>query len=185
MKRFIITITLLMIMTSASPAMAIDFAGVPLPDSYQLNGQTLQLNGQGMRKKFFFSIYIGALYTPEKVTSSSAVMNPQLPKVIRMHFVYDEVSAEKLRNGFAESIDNNIPGFSKTADTQEFLNLFTFDAVKNDTVDMQFTPDGTLTVRHNDKQIGQIKSAATCDAVLNIYFGPEPIKSLKVGMLGG
>jgi hypothetical protein len=111
-------------------------------------------------------------------------LNPQLPKVIRMHFVYDEVSAEKLRDGFVESIDNNIANFSKSADAQKFLNLFDFAAVKNDTIDMQFTPDDTLTVLHNGKQVGQLVSAAASKAVLNIYFGAEPIKSLKTGMLG-
>ena len=111
-------------------------------------------------------------------------MKPELPKVIRMHFVYDEVSAEKLRDGFAESIDANIPDFSKSADAQKFLNIFNFAAVKNDIVDMQFTPNGTLTIIYNGKQVGQVDSAAASKAVLNIYFGEEPIESLKEGMLG-
>jgi len=185
MSRIVAGLTLLATLLVAGTVSAATFKGVSLPNSYDLAGQTLQLNGQGMRSKFFFSIYVGALYTPSRVHSASQVMKADLPKVIRMHFVYDEVSAEKLRDGFAESIDNNIPDFSKTADAQKFLNIFSFDAVKNDTVDMQFTPGGTLTVLYNGKQVGQVKSAAASKAVLNIYFGPEPIKSLKRGMLGG
>lgn len=185
MMRITATLILLAMLLSVGYAGAAEFKGVTLPDRYELAGQPLQLNGQGMRSKFFFSIYVGALYTPMRVTSTSEVMNPELPKVIRMHFVYDEVSAEKLRDGFAESIDNNIPGFSKTADAQKFLNIFNFTAVENDTVDMQFTPDGGLTVLHNGKQVGKVVSAAASKAVLNIYFGADPIKSLKTGMLGG
>jgi hypothetical protein len=182
--RITVTLVLLAMLLFVGFAGAAEFKGVTLPDRYDLAGQSLQLNGQGMRSKFFFSIYVGALYTPNRVTSASQVMNPQLPKVIRMHFVYDEVSAEKLRDGFVESIDNNIANFSKSADAQKFLNLFDFAAVKNDTIDMQFTPDDTLTVLHNGKQVGQLVSAAASKAVLNIYFGAEPIKSLKTGMLG-
>ena len=185
MKRFSVILFLLATLATVSSAYAAEFKGVTLPDHYDLSGQALQLNGQGMRSKFFFSIYVGALYTPTKVSSASQVMKPELPKVIRMHFVYDEVSAEKLRDGFVESIDNNIPDFSNSADGQKFLNIFNFAAVKNDTIDMQFTPNGSLTVLHNGKQVGQLVSAAASKAVLNIYFGTDPIKSLKTGMLGG
>ncbi len=184
MTRVAIVLTLLMTFVFTGLAVAAEFKGVTLPDSYSLEGQTLQLNGQGMRTKFFFSIYVGALYTPSRVNSAAGVMDPDLPKVIRMHFVYDEVSGEKLRDGFAESIDNNIPDFSKTADAQKFLQIFNFDAVKNDTVDMEFTPNGRLTVLYNGKQVGQVDSPAASKAVLNIYFGVEPIESLKEGMLG-
>lgn len=184
MTRIAIVLTLLLTLLFTSRAVAAEYKGITLQDRYELSGQTLQLNGQGMRKKFFFSIYVGALYTPTRVTSADQVMNPDLPKVIRMHFVYDEVSGEKLRDTFAESIDNNIPNFSITVDAQKFLQIFNFDAVKNDIVDMQFTPDGGLTVLYNGKQVGQVKSVAASKAVLNIYFGEEPIESLKEGMLG-
>ena len=184
MNRISVIFMLLTTLLFVSSASAANFEGVTLPDQYDLAGQTLKLNGQGMRSKFFFSIYVGALYTPSRVTSASQVMKPELAKVIRMHFVYSEVSAEKLRDGFAESIDNNIPDFSKSDDGQKFLNIFNFAAIKNDTIDMQFTPDGTLTVLHNSKQVGKVVSAAACNAVLNIYFGKDPIKSLKEGMLG-
>lgn len=184
MNRNSVVLALLATLLLTGPTSAAEFKGVTLPDRYDLADQTLQLNGQGMRTKFFFSIYVGALYTPTQVHSASQVMNPELPKVIRMHIVYDEISAENLRDGFAESIDNNIPNFSKSPDAQKFLNIFNFTTVKNDTVDMQFTADGTLTVLHNGKQVGKVVSAATSKAVLNIYFGTEPIKSLKTGMLG-
>lgn len=185
MNRIAVIFVLLATLLITGTAGAAEFEGVVLPDNYDLAGQTLQLNGQGMRKKFFFSIYVGALYTPKRVTTAAEVMSPDLPKVIRMHFVYDEVSAEKLRDGFAESIDNNLPGFSKTADAQQFLQIFNFDAVKNDTIDMQFTAGGAVQVLYNGKPVGRLKSAAASKAVLNIYFGAEPIESLKTGMLGG
>lgn len=184
MTRVAIILGLLMTFVFTGSATAAEFKGVTLPDSYSLEGQTLQLNGQGMRTKFFFSIYVGALYTPSRVTDAAEVMNPDLPKVIRMYFVYDEVSAQKLRDGFAESIDNNIPEFSKSADAQKFLQIFNFDAVKNDTIDMQFTTGGRLTVLYNGKPVGLVDSPAATKAVLNIYFGAEPIESLKEGMLG-
>lgn len=52
MTRVAIVLTLLMTFVFTSLAVAADFKGVTLPDSYSLEGQTLQLNGQGMRSKF-------------------------------------------------------------------------------------------------------------------------------------
>lgn len=184
MSRNALVISLLAALLIATPLHAAEFKGVTLPDRYELAGQALQLNGQGMRKKFFFSIYVGALYTPTRVTRVAQVMDPDLPKVIRLHFVYDEVSAKKLRDGFAASIDKNRPNFSITADAQKFLQIFNFAAVKDDIVDLQFSPTGTLTVVYNGQPVGTVDSAATSAAVLSIYFGKEPIESLKSGMLG-
>ena len=39
-------------------------AGVKFDDSVRVNGQTLVLNGAGVRKKLFIKVYAGALYLP-------------------------------------------------------------------------------------------------------------------------
>ena len=80
----LLPLILMVTLVCTSTATAKEFKDVNLPDQYELAGQSLQLNGQGMRKKFFFSIYVGALYTPTKVTSSAEVMKPEMPKVVRM-----------------------------------------------------------------------------------------------------
>ena len=53
MTRIAVVLALLSTLLFISLAGAAEFKGVTLPDQYELAGQTLQLNGQGMRKKFF------------------------------------------------------------------------------------------------------------------------------------
>lgn len=118
-------------------------------------------------------IYVGALYTPARVTSAAQAMEREPPKMIRMHFAYDEAPAQKLRDGFAESIDNNVPGFSKTAEAQKLLNVFNCPAVKTGPIATLFAPQGPLPILHNGKQVGRIVSAATSQAVRTSISGPN------------
>ena len=70
MKR---TICLLLTMLLFGPLVsAREIAGVTIPDTAQLSpdGTTLVLNGAGVRRKFFFKIYVAGLYLPSRQTSS-------------------------------------------------------------------------------------------------------------------
>jgi hypothetical protein len=46
----------------ATPALARNVAGVEFPDSIDVGGQKLVLNGAGLRKKFIIKVYAGGLY---------------------------------------------------------------------------------------------------------------------------
>ncbi|MGL5395016.1 MAG: chalcone isomerase family protein, partial [Shewanella sp.] len=41
-----------------------EVSGVQVADSITLDAQTLQLNGAGVRSKFFMDLYVGSLYVP-------------------------------------------------------------------------------------------------------------------------
>ncbi|NOX76798.1 MAG: chalcone isomerase, partial [Gammaproteobacteria bacterium] len=45
---------------------ALEVAKVNIPEQIKLADTTLTLNGAGIRSKFFFDIYVGALYLPQK-----------------------------------------------------------------------------------------------------------------------
>ena len=49
----------------AVPAGAGTLAGVTLPDTAQVAGKDLVLNGLGLRKKFVIKVYVGGLYLPQ------------------------------------------------------------------------------------------------------------------------
>ena len=93
----------------SSVAQAVEFEGVNFPDKLTLEGSDtpIQLNGIGFRTKFFFDIYIGVLYTESSADSRDAVQALKGPKRIQMHFVYGEVSKEKLVNGWNDGFEGN------------------------------------------------------------------------------
>jgi hypothetical protein len=183
MKRILLTLALIGLLIQ--PAFGVDVAGVKLPDSVEIGGQQLQLNGYGIRKKFFFKIYVGSLYTAQKATTASQVVDGAGGKLLRMNFLYSKVEKEKIVGGFAEGIKKNTPELSNAPEVVQFLNLFDADFVEKDQVDLAITADNLVNVSHNGRQLGSIQSANLAKAILLIYIGKEPADDdMKAGMLG-
>src|SRR5947209_549071 len=63
----------LMFLAVAVPMLAATVAGVTMEDKTTVNGQTLVLNGAGLRKKFFIKVYIGGLYLSAKQSNAAAI----------------------------------------------------------------------------------------------------------------
>ncbi|MCD6188115.1 MAG: chalcone isomerase family protein, partial [Desulfuromusa sp.] len=61
MRLFSLAICFLLL--SSSNLFAKTVYDIDLPDTITVSGEQLQLNGYGLRKKFFFKIYLGSLYT--------------------------------------------------------------------------------------------------------------------------
>ena len=47
---------------------AMEVAGVTIPQTLELNSNTLKLNGAGLRRKFFMDLYVGSLYVETKTS---------------------------------------------------------------------------------------------------------------------
>lgn len=183
MKRVILMMVLLLSMSGL--AQAVEVAGVKLADSVEIGGKTLQLNGYGIRKKFFFKVYVGSLYTAGKATSTEQVVNSRGGKLIRMNFLYSKVEKEKIVGGFAKGIENNAPELRKDPAVEQFLALFDSDFVEGDQVDLAMSDANSVSVTHNDRPLGTIRSANLVKAVLLIYLGNDPADDdMKAGMLG-
>ena len=77
MKRVALALGVLVLAVAAATAFAADVAGVKLPDTVEVDGKTLKLNGAGVRKKFVAKVYVAALYveTPSK-DASTTVYSP-------------------------------------------------------------------------------------------------------------
>jgi len=180
-----VMITLLISLSLASPALALEVAGVKLEPSVTVNSQVLKLNGYGFRKKLFIKVYIGSLYSGTKLTSSAAALADSGDKLVRLNFLHSRVEKEKMIQAFNEGIANNSPELAGSGDTKKFLSFFSTDCVRGDVVDLFLGADGTVSAQHNGKLLGTISSAKLAKGVLAIWLGDKPAdESLKKGMLG-
>lgn len=168
-------------------ARAMEVEGVHVADTVQLEGRTLLLNGAGIRTKFFFDIYIGALYLNNRTTEAEQVINEKGTKRVWMHFLYDEVSKEKLVKGWVSGFENNTKKVDMAA-LQTRLNKFNgffSDMKKGDNVVYDFLRSGTTNVTINGKSAGSIEGVDFQQALLTVWLGKKPADSdLKEGMLG-
>ena len=172
----------------AAPAHARSVEGVELAESVTArDGTRLQLHGAGVRDKFIFDIYVGALYLTSTGQDLETIMGSDQPARIEMHFVYSEVEAEKLeaawRDGFAGNNDRAV-----LEDIQpqldRFVDLFP-TAVEGDTFAIEYLPGKGTEVTINGETAGTIEGEAFFNALLGVFLGPKPADGdLKRGMLG-
>jgi hypothetical protein len=182
MMKFFAIIALLLLATNVQ---AREVAGVEISETAVIGNQTLKLNGCGVRKKFFISVYVGSLYTESRVSSLAEAVRDPGPKLIRMTFVYKEVEREKILDAFAEGFAKNTPELSGSDESRKFLSLFNRDFFKGDSVDLELGPDGEVSVLHNGQLLGSLTSPELSRGILGIYLGDKPAdESLKEGMLG-
>jgi hypothetical protein len=183
MKKLALSLSLLLLLSS--PSFALDVGGVNVAPTVSSRQKTLTLNGSGIRKKLFFKVYVGSLYTERKVTTPAQLLTDPGEKLIRMTFVYKKVEKEKIVEAFAEGLANNSPAVRSSANAKAFLSWFTSDFMAGDMVDISLSPDGAVSATHNGKALGTLRDPAVAQAVLLIWFGEKPADgSLKKGMLG-
>ncbi|MGA1846102.1 chalcone isomerase family protein [Deferribacter abyssi] len=181
MKKILIVLFSFLIVTTSLQAKNV--SGISIQDTYDFGNKTLVLNGTGYRKKFFIKIYIGALYVEKKTSNFEEVLN-QNPKVIKMHFLYKKVKAGQMQKAFKEGFEKASPNLVNSDSVAKFLNVFNFDVVRGDEIDLILDNDNVI-VTHNNKKIAEIKSKELAEAILKIYIGERPAdKNLKKGLLG-
>ncbi len=182
MRKLAVALSFLLL---SSQAFALEVAGVNVAPTVSVHQKTLTLNGAGVRKKFFFSVYVGSLYTERKVTTPEELLADPGEKLVRMTFVYKRVKKEDIVEAFAEGLAGNSPYVARTAEAKAFLSWFTSDFVAGDTVDISLSPDGTVAASQNGKALGTARSPELVQAVLRIWFGEKPAdRNLKKGMMG-
>ena len=172
-----------------SSSHAIEIADVKVGEQIQLPGtsQTLVLNGAGIRYKFFFKVYVGALYLPEQQQDAGKIMANDAYNRIVMHIVYDEVPKAKLVSAWQEGFaDNNSEGVMASIKDrlQAFNDMFT-DLKQGDIVLLDYLPGTGTRVNIKGQELGVIAGADFNRALLSVWLGDEPVtEELKEALLG-
>jgi hypothetical protein len=180
---------LFLVLLTCTPVSAAQIADINFAESLTIEGtnKTVQLNGLAIRYKFIFKIYAAALYTEQPSHSADTLLQGNTVKRMQMHFIYDEVSKEKLVNGWLE-------GFEKNLSQQQFnalkprIDQFNslFETVhEGDNIMLDYLPSQGTRVTIRDKVKGIIKGNDFNQALLKIWIGEEPVNDdMKQGLLG-
>lgn len=183
-----IFLSTLLFLGSISLAQALEVEGVNLPSQKTVQGQTLQLNGAGVRTVKLAVIpikaYVASLYTPAPLRSEKAVLASPGPLQFNFTFLRG-VSAGQVADAwnaqFRDSATYTYPGYD--ADLKKFVGFFgALD--KGDTQTVELTSDQT-TAYVNGKQVGTIPGADFRKTFIGLWFGPKAVQqSLKQDLLG-
>lgn len=184
MKKLLVVMTLLSAGVWAS-VQAATYKDVTVPDTVAVGGHSLVLNGMGLRTKFFFKIYVGALYLPQKASTTEAVLAESGPDRILMHMTY-AVSKEQFADAWNEGFHDNNPGLSAAVESYLVQFLAYFGSSKNgDVITLDYIPGQGTQISWNGEFRGNIPGADFHKALLNVFLGPKPpTEDLKEGLLG-
>jgi len=150
-------------------------------------GQTLKLNGAGIRSKFIFDIYVGALYLPAKSTDAKQIINSPVPKRVSMYFVYSKIEKKKMTEAWNEAFSDALDkaAFKALKARIDQFNSYFPDIVKGDKVVIDFIPGQGVAISINGERKGVIAGNDFSQALLRIWLGDSPVdETLKDGMLG-
>ncbi len=160
-------------------------AGVTLPETAQVGGKTLVLNGMGLRTKLIVKVYVAGLYLEQKSSDPDAIMKADAPKQIVMKFLH-AASKSQMADAFEESFENNAPDAKKTMKADIDRLLAALEPVKpGDEMVFTYLPGTGTTLAINGKDKLTIAGPAFGPVLLSVWLGPKPPNAdLKKGILG-
>jgi len=170
------------------PVHALEIQGVTVPSTAEVAGETLQLNGAGLRTFSLLmipiKIYVASLYTPAAIRTASAMMNSSGPMQFDFTFLRAVGQSDVTKawvSQFAQSVSYTYPGYARDRDA--FIAMF--GPLQNQGIEqVQFVGTNTVIMDQGVRK-GTIPGRDFQKAFLSLWFGSNPVASdLKAALLG-
>jgi chalcone isomerase-like protein len=182
-RALILSAIIIPVWIAARPA---ELDGVQVPDTLQVDGKTLHLNGYGLRTYSILGIhiYVASLYLEHLSASPEEIIQSPETKLLLVRFERS-VSADQARKAWHDGLVNNCksPCQLDPKDVETFLA--DIPAMHTgDNFSLLFKQHGA-TVTVGGQQIGTISSQQFSEAMLATFLGPNPASPrLKQELLG-
>ena len=182
------------LVTPAIPAIAMEVAGVKIPDKVTLGkgGHAVVLNGAGVRHKFMtVQVYVGALYLAAKHKEAEDVLADPGPKRVAMYVLIEELTAKELIASLNDAIAaNHIPAEIALIEKRlrDLNRMMSSIGVmkRGGVVYIDFVPGAGTHITVNGEEKLVIPGDDFFKALLRIWIGRKPVDGrLRDAMLGG
>ena len=171
-------------------AQPVEVEGQKFEPTVQVGGQTLNLNGVGLRKRAIFKVYVAGLYVPQKSSNAATLITDKGARRVSLRMLRD-VDAGSFIDSFNDGLKNNLSEAQLAALKPQVDSLTATlksigEAKKGDAINFDYTPDGGTRITVNGQPRGApIAGAEFFSAMLRIWLGEKPAdESLKKSMLG-
>ncbi len=187
----IVTAVVLLVACPVAQAQPVEMEGQKFEPTVQVGGQTLTLNGVGLRKRAIFKVYVNGLYVPQKSGDAATIINEKGARRASLHMLRD-VDADSFVSAFTDGLRNNLSE-AQLAALKPQIETFTGtlksigEAKKGDVINFDYTPDAGTRITVNGQPRGTpIAGADFYSAVMRVWLGDKPVDDgLKKGLLGG
>lgn len=189
MKRLLLVILLNFILAGFAQA-AVEVGGVRFEDKSRVADSELQLNGAGLRSRFFINVYAVGLYLGEKKTNAGDTLAAPGAKRLQLQLLRD-LTATQFVDALVESFHKN----NDNADAEPLKSrleelkasmLSIGSARKGDVINIDWLPAQGMRLTLNGKAVGKdISGEEFYRAMMKIWLGNRPVQdSVKDALLG-
>jgi hypothetical protein len=174
-----------LLLSLVSTARGGDIGPALAPETLLVDGQLLQLNGAGLRTRFFAEVYLGALYLPRRSGDARAILATDQPWAVTLAFRRD-VGHEAILEAFVEAFEHNSPGQVERLKPQlEVFHAVLQDLKRGDTMRLAYLPGAGTTLTVPGGATATVTGRAFGEAVLRTWLGEHPADArLKEALLG-
>lgn len=171
-------------------ALAAQVEGVTVPDKARIGEAEIVLNGAGVRTRFLFKVYVGALYLAQKTGVAQAAITDAGAKRVALHMLR-ELTAEQLFSALRDGLAANSPPAQLAKMEPQVTQLDgifrTVKAAKpGDVIWLDYLPGQGTRITVNAESKGTVAGEEFNRALLRIWLGDQPADAdLKRAMLGG
>lgn len=163
---------------------AFSYAADNFPAQQNFAGQSLTLNGKGVRTKLLFTLYTAGLYLQEKRTDAAAILAAEKPMAMRLEILSSLITSEKMEEAVRDGFKQSSSDPNLQARIEQLIKVFKEPIKQGDIYDFVYRP-GTLTIIKNGKNAASIPGADFKQAFFGIWLGNRPVQtSLKTALLG-
>lgn len=160
-----------------------------LPDSVLLDGQTLHLNGAGLRTLLGFRVYVAGLYLPRSMQHPNQVLQESTLRRLQIILLRDAATEHNLDALKGGLIDNNTPAELDAikAEIDQFLALLrqVREVHKGTVIQIDYLPGRGTRLIVDQQELGTVPGERFNRALLKIWLGEDPIQlGLKRALLG-
>ena len=184
---FLTAIVLTTVTILAGPAEAREMGGVKMPDTIEVSGKQLRLNGMGKREATVLKVdvYVAGLYVEQPSSDPATLVKSNQTKVLVLRFVRDVERDDILkawRTGFAGNATVPLATIQPQIDQ---LNSWMADFSDGDTLTFTYVPGTGVYVDVNRTRKGLLKGEDFAGSLFSIWLGPKPPNAaLKKGLIG-
>lgn len=178
----------LIILLSLDAAAQVTLNDVTLPASITADGNTLVLNGGGIRKKLFFKLYTAGLYLPAKNNNAADIIGADKATGIRMTMTSSVINSDNMSEAINEGFGKSLKGNTKALQSKIDMLVSTFkseEIKEGDLFELVYVPGIGVKASKNGKLKNTITGLDFKKALFGIWLGEDPVDSnLKNGLLG-
>lgn len=159
---------------------------VVLAPDFEFGNEQVDLNGGGLRKKFFLNIYVAGLYLSNNSSDAQQIVKADEAMSIQLHIVSDMITSSQMISSMEDGFKKSTRGTQEEFRTEIDLLTSTFSGQikKGDYYDITYSPGSGIDVYKNSILYASFGDLEFKKALWGIWLGEDPVDSkLKKEML--